>query len=488
MATGKKKELNIYFADESIGFFQGAPKAGTLDVYGHVEMASGIIDNGFIVDPERLLAALQDLFRQYRLKPKRIRMILNSQNVLMREVDIEKNLVKPAEIAAYVDGELGKSLHFPFPVPRTSNHLIGHEGDKTRILVVGSDDKLLNDYLDVFDRLHVREVAFDLPALCLYSLFSSQSEVKYESLMQVTVYNTYFTIKIFEKDFPIFNLVEEFEAPAELSYDLVDNFVERVANYYRYNMHHGERAIDNVLFVNLGASANDARFESVFAAKPFGLPYKLFKFPEQPESNGGWTRSSLIAYAASFPKTGNLENINVIDFRLDRPDRRIRIAHRLLTVAFLVFSLVSMVYIPFHTTNEDIYIQENVNANLAQRVQDLEAEAALLPSFTQKERNYSNAYDALVAYEFSVSTHILDLVNMLGTDVVLTNYDVATADREIVLILVGTSITALNEYLIAIYEAYGITGDGTDPERWMDGFPAFAFVASDMIEVTIHHA
>ncbi|MFH0993651.1 MAG: hypothetical protein V1761_04805, partial [bacterium] len=404
-----------------------------------------------------------------------------------REVDIEQKLEKPADIAAYFDAELGKSLHFPFAVPRTSYHLIGHDGDKTQILVIASDDRLLNDYLDIFDRLHIKEVGFDLPALCLYSLFASQSEVKYDSLMQVTVDNSYFTIKIFENDFPIFNLVEEFEAPAELSYDLVDNYVERVANYYRYNMRHGRRAIDNVLFVNLGASANDARFESAFAAKPSGLPYKLFKFPEQPGNTSGWTRSSLVAYAASYPKTGNLENINIIDFRLDRPDRRIRIAHRLLTAAFLIFSLISLVYIPFHITNEDIYIQENMNASLLQRIADLEAEAALLPSFTQKERNYSNAYDLLAAQEFSVSPYLLDLIDLLGTDVALTNYRVVAADQEIVLILAGTSMTVLNEYLLAIYEAYGIT-DGTDPDRWMDGFPTFVFVASDMIEVNIRHA
>ncbi|MFH0993335.1 MAG: hypothetical protein V1761_03185, partial [bacterium] len=73
MATSSKKELNIYFADESIGFFQSAPKSSSADFYGHVDMVPGIIDKGYITDPERLLATLQDLFRAHHLKPKRVR-------------------------------------------------------------------------------------------------------------------------------------------------------------------------------------------------------------------------------------------------------------------------------------------------------------------------------------------------------------------------------------------------------------------------------
>ncbi len=486
MVDKKRIETNLYFSDSSIGLFEHREKRGKTDVHGNATLEKGILENGYVLDAVLLTTKLKTLFKAYGLHPRRVRMVLNSQNVLMRVVDVKRADLRDVGVAAHLDAELGKSIHFPFPKPRVSYHLIRQDDQTAKVLAVASDDRLLNDYLDIFDKLGVKEVVFDMPALALYALYTNTVGATFASMMLVTVYDSYFTIKIFEEDIPIFNLVEEFENESDSRYDQVENYVERVANYYRYNISLGDKALEKVVFVSQSDIENESRFASAFAAKPFGLPYEVFRIPEAPTTEGGWNRTSLIAYAAAIEKTGNLEKIRYFDFRLERPLRIARTIKLMLATAFFLFSAVSLLYIPYHALYEDIFIARNMNDHLSAQLADLEAEIALLPSYTSLERAYSDAYDVLIAARANPAGKLSDLIG-LAADVDILNYTYDAEASELVVTLVGPSRDALEEYLLAVFETYGVT-DGVGTTRWIDGFPVFETVGSNMMEVTFHHA
>ncbi|MCK7492331.1 MAG: hypothetical protein MZW92_12560 [Comamonadaceae bacterium] len=212
----------------------------------------------------------------------------------------------------------------------------------------------------------------------------------------------------------------------------------------------------------------------------------MFRIPEAPTTGGGWNRTSLVAYAAAIEKTGNLEKIRYFDFRLVRPLKIVRTIKLMLAVAFVLFSSVSLLYIPYHALYEDIFIARNMNANLSAQLADLEAELALMPSFTAQERAYSDAYDALIAARMAPSAYLVNLI-ALAVDVDIVRYSYQAGVSELVVTLIGPSTEALEEYLLLVYETYGIT-DGVEPARWIDGFPAFETVGVKMIEVTFRHA
>ncbi|MFA5007035.1 MAG: hypothetical protein WC509_06185 [Candidatus Izemoplasmatales bacterium] len=486
MNDKKRPETILYFSDSSIGFFEHRNGRGRTDIHGNVPLDKGILENGFIVDPVLLLARLKALFKASGLRPRRIRLVLNSQNVVMRVVDVKRSDVAEKGIAAHLDGELGKTLHFPFAKPRVSAHLISQDEQNAKVLAVASDDRLLNDYLDVFDRLGVRDVRFDMPSFALYSLYMRTTGSAARNLMLVTVYDSYFTIKIFEDDIPIFNLVEEFENEADTRYEQIDDYVERVANYYKYNISRGDRTLEKAVFVSQGESENESRFEAAFTSRPFGLACEVFRIPETPTAGGGWNRTSLVAYAAGIEKAGNLAKIPWFDFRLDRPDRSVRLVKAMLATAFLLFSAVSLLYIPYHTMYERIFLVENENRTLAAELSDLEDGFSRLPSFTQAERAYSDAYDELIGAKSAPAGSLSDLL-ALAIDVDVLQVAYRAADKAIVLTLTGPSDVALTEYLLLAYETYGVT-ETEDPARWIDGFPIYESIGIHTIEVTFHHA
>jgi len=480
-------DMNLYFSDSSIGFFREQGKRKKVDIHGNIALEKGILENGYVIDPVLLLTRLKTLFKTSNIHPKRIRLVLNSQNVMMRVTEVKREFVREEGISDYLDAELGKSLHFPFTKPRVSYHLIGQDDQVAKVLAVASDDRLLNDYMDIFDRLGIKKVHFDMPALALYTLYSKTIGLTHRNLMLVTVYDTYFTIKIFEDDIPIFNMIEEFEAETESRYDQIDNYVERIANYYRYNLHHGEKILEKVVFVSQSEQENESRFSAAFANKRTAIPYEVFQIPDAPTAGGGWNRTSLVAYAAGIPKPGNLEKMPWFDFRLDRPDVAHRIIKWMLGTAFFLFAAVSLIYIPYHTMYEEIFIAQNENQNLASQLSALQAEYALRPVFSPAERAYSDAYDTLNAAKAEPSVFIGDLLAISGDSLEVVNYRYRAKESEIVLILVSSSPNALEEFLLNAYETHAVTGIPS-PSRWMDGFPVYANLGAQLIEVTFHHA
>ncbi len=487
MKNKNQIDLNLYFSDSSIGFFREQGKRKKTDIHGNMALEKGILENGYVMDPVLLLTRLKTLFKTHKLHPRRIRLVLNSQNVMMRVTEVKREFVREEGITDYLDAELGKSLHFPFAKPRVSYHLIGQDDQSAKVLAVASDDRLLNDYLDIFDRLGIKQVHFDMPALALYTLYSKTVGVTQRYLMLVTVYDSYFTIKIFEDDIPIFNLIEEFEVENESRYDQIDNYVERVANYYRYNIHHGEKMLEKVVFVSQSEQENESRFVAAFSNRRTAIPYEVFQIPEAPTAGAGWNRTSLIAYAAGIPKPGNLEKMPWFDFRLDRPDLAHRIIKWMLGTAFFLFAAVSLIYIPYHTMYEQIFIAQNENQNLASQLSALQAEYALRPVFSSDERNYSDAYDSLNAMKADPSAFLADLLALQGTQIQVVNYRYRAKESEIVLVVVSSGPSALEDFLLSAYEAHGVTGDPSS-SRWMDGFPVYTSVGAQMIEVTFRHA
>jgi len=484
-----KPETTLFFTDQSIGFFHRQPKEPVPELHGQVTLDKGIIEKGYIGDPFRLLDKLRGLFKKNRIHPQTVRFVINSQNSMTRVLDIPKKDVSQRDIAGYLDSHLGKTLHFPFSQAKLSYQLIEETPEHFRVLLVAADGKLLDDYLDVFERLNVKSVLFDIPSIAMYNLLITQNEENYGNLMLIAVYQSYFTLKIFEKDVPIFNLIEEFEGNDPDSYfDQVENFVERIANYYRYNLHKGDQSIDNVMFVNFGEPTEDQRFEKAFGSNAGPLPHRVFHFVAGGEAETSWPRSVLMAYAASVEKKPVLKAISSIDFRLSRPQKIGKFLVYLMALAVALFSGISLIAIPLTTSNEAITIQQYENDTLQALLDRLNEDLSALPFFSTKEKNYSLAYDFLEAREVSLTPYLEALFAELNADVALANYEVDCAERIIVLTVEVTSTQALNEFILALYEAHGVVDGETDSERWISGMPETTVLPSDLIEVTFHVA
>jgi type IV pilus assembly protein PilM len=487
--TKVKPETTLFFTDQSIGFFHRQPKDPIPEIHGQTSLDKGIIEKGNITDPFRLLDKLRALFKKNKIRPQNVRFVINSQNIMSRVLDIPKSEVSQRTIPEYLHSQLGKSLHFPFSQTKLSHQVFAETPTHYRVILIAADEKLLNDYLDVFDRLNVKNVVFDIPSLSMYNLLITQNEEPFGNLMFIAVYQTYFTLKIFENDVLVFNLIEELEGTdSESNFAQIENYVERIANYYRYNLHKGDQSIDNVMFVNFDEQTDDLRFEKNFGTNSGPLPHRVFHFVSKDGEKASWPRPVLLAYAASVEKNPALKNISTLDFHLDRPRKIAKFLIYLMAASVAIFSGISLIAIPLATSNEEIAIQQYENQTLQTLLDRLNSDLAALPSFSTKEKNYSNAFDDLEAREVSLTPYFEDLFAELNDYVVLADYRVDCAERIIVLTIDPATTPDLNEFVIALYEAHGVVSGETDADRWISEMPETKVLNPGLIEVTFHVA
>jgi hypothetical protein len=153
-----------------------------------------------------------------------------------------------------------------------------------------------------------------------------------------------------------------------------------------------------------------------------------------------------------------------------------------------MFSFVALIFIPYVLGREEINIQRNLNNILENQLDILIRDVPSQEDLSQIEKDYSKAYDDLSEAEWMSTTPMMDLVSKLDGTLTLSNYQIDNSTHKIVLIVSALSEVELNEYIIMIYEDYGIILGSPDPARWMVSAPIRRSMSTLTMEVTLYYA
>jgi len=278
---------------------------------------------------------------------------LNEQNAILREIEIEKGELQTKTIEEYIKSQVGKTIHFPFEAP-IFNHFIKTATDDTLVVIlIIMDEKMVNDYLDVFEKLKMKDITYEIPMLALFRLFYTEDEgeeVKktnlaqvqlssqlqtaeaeqkdytadlegiegseesieemdeegdlIDGLMLVTLYDTFFTLTIFSYIYPTLFIMEDLEAADKMqTIDKIDNFVSRIANYYKYNKNGGKKGVRSCVCFNL-SNIDDTELSEEMANRTLGMPFEVFDLGTKSQYYKKLLpKGCYIPLAASFYKT-----------------------------------------------------------------------------------------------------------------------------------------------------------------------------------------
>jgi len=357
---------------------------------------------------------------------------------------------------------------------------------QTSVVAFIADANLLQDYYDVFERLGAREVTYDLPSLAFLQLYVDKTYSQLENNMLVSLYENMISIHIVEDRLPIFGMTEECEGVGDKLCEKVENYVERIANYYKYNLRKGKSAIKDILLVNLSERLRQDDTIDKVKSVLNDFTVEIIDYPDKEVILEDQEKISHVTYASNmtFKRLPEL----TLAFKIERLTKSKFYANYLMVLALTIFALVSIVYIPYHIMLEDIAIEENVIANLEQQLDSLQVAIPIESSYSSKERNFSNAYDFLSENETAPTTYISDLLSHVTGDLELASYRVDASSKQIIMIVQGTSESELYEFLIGIYEDYGIMQGIDNQDRWITSQPARRFLSNFTIEVTIDYA
>jgi len=479
----RRSEISLLVTDESIGFFQYV-NVLSKSRSGYIDLEKGIVEYGYIKDPSMFLSKVKTLFKKYQIRPNRVELIVHDQNLLIREIQIPKDILLKKSIDQYLSEQQDKAVHFPFEKPTFSHYIKSENEQSMTILVLAADELLLQDYHDIFDKVGVKEVTFDLSSLSLYQLYVAKTNTKPKNAMIVSIYARMLTIQIVGDNLPLFSMNEEIDAPMEEYGELLESYVERIANYYKYNLNKGKESITSVLIFNFSDQMDMTFLVGNIVPRLNHLNTSVFDLTEE-EGLKNLPHECHVAYACSI----NNENKDFkLKFKLDRVKRINLYSSYILVLAFAIFSFTALIYIPYALGREDINVQRNLNNILQNQLDILIRDVPNPEDLLQIEKDYSTAYDDLSDAESLSTKMMIDLVSQLNGSLSLSNYQINNNEQKIVLVISALTEIELNEYLIMIYENYGIIIGSPDPDRWMVSAPIRRSMSTLTMEVTLFYA
>lgn len=479
-------EVSVYVTDQSLGFFRIDPKKPSLNCSGHSPLEPEVVENGYVKDPMVLFRTMKTLFRGHRIRPRRVRLVLNESNLLIRKFVVIKDELQKKSLDAYLHGQLGRTLHFPFSEAVISHQVVSETEDAISVTAFIADKNLLNDYSDILERLGAREIGFDLPSLGMLQLMVDETGDKLENTMIVTLMERMISIHIVEDMLPIFGMIEECDGLGDTLCEKVENYVERIANYYKFNLRKGKSSIKDVVVINLSERLTNDYVEKRLLSMLADFHVRLFISGKLSELDQSSVKTVEVAAACNL--TREREQKLSLSFAIDRLKKTKLYANYLMVLAIAIFSLVSLVYVPYHLLVEDIALEENIILNLEHRLDSLLAEIPAESSYTNVEKDYSNAYDYLASMATAPTAYVADLTSLISGSLELTSYRIDQSANQIILVVRATSETDLYEYLLDIYENYGIVSGTDDPDRWMMDQPTRRFLSGLVMEVIVTYA
>ncbi len=304
-------------------------------------------------------------------------------------------------------------------------------------------------------------------------------------VMFVNLYNNMFSIQIVEHGFPIFNMIEESEGGIEEYAMMVENYVERIANYYKFNLRKGKKVIGKVLAFNMNEDFSDSDLQELVIDRLSSFKAQLCSFNVEEKF------SKLLPKACKLPYTVLLgeqyRSQHDIDFKLKRVSKKTVLGHQFMVFSMAIIVLILLVYIPYYALSEEQKMQQNRNNILQIQLDMLEEETPQPVVLPVDQMNYNTAYTYISSQKFVFTPYILNLLDSQTATVLVRSYRVETKLNQIQMVIQGTTEQELYEFVIDIYESYGVQEEPSS-ERWMIKRPTYSLSASFTMEVTITYA
>lgn len=480
-----KDTFSVIISDNSIGYYQKNQTDENLSQFGVVPLELGMVENGYLHDPVGLLKLMTSVYKEKSIKPKSIRLVLHELNVLIREVTIKKSSVQKNNLDTYLHNPVNTGLNLPFTHPIISHYVKQETEDEYVCILFIADQDLINDYYDVFERLGAKDFQIDLPSLAMYQCYSQKTDYDLSNTLLVGVFEQLISIHIFEEGIPIFSMIEELEGVGDVFFDTIENYIERIANYYRYNLRKDKKTIYNAVIFNL----TDRIPQETFIGK-MGLRLKSFitTIVDVSELSSNLSDQSRVIYLAYASNQLTSQDIKLkANFAIERLNKNALLANYIFVLALAVFSIFTLLYIPLQLHLEEYRNLQAVNSGLSLQLDALQNEIPSSDDYSGIQIDYNTAFDYLMNQENSPSSYMNDLYNYIDGGLSISKYIVNTKEQKITLTVSADNELELTDFLLEIYETYGIT-DHTDSSRWMISLPERNNLSALVMEVMVYYA
>jgi type IV pilus assembly protein PilM len=438
-----------------------------------------------------LLDALKGFWKKNKIKPRFVRLVIQDQNILVREFVIQKVDLEKKSIEEYFYNQFGKKFHVLFENPVISYQIINETMLAYNVLLYIADENLLQDYYDILEHLGVKDVIFDIAISALMEIADEakdMQDVKEKNAMIVSIYDKLISFHILEKNRLIFGAIEECDGNRDRFKDTITNNIERIANYYRYNLRKGKSQIEKTLVFNLNDYLDSKELKEAVFPDLKHMNIHLYYSESIQEVFKDLPKGSLVAFGSNEFLQRRQKDKKIIDFQLKRINQLRLIGYYFLVLTITIFASISLLYIPYNQSRDQINDQRYRNETLEYQIDRLQN---YIDNQQDSQTNSSlvSAYNLIESKQDDMPIdYFLDLVDILPGTITITDYEFNVLEKSMKVTITSDDTEELINYILEVHERFKIGEDNINQNQWITIMPDTVFLTGNVCEVTIYYA
>jgi len=276
--------LNIFFTDKEVSFIEKPDGYAMKRLkYSSVELPAGIIENGVIYRDEKLLKILKDTFKLFKIRSRTVNLVVHEELFTFRKIEVPI-IYKPNEIGDYIEQQMQKTIMVPFEDMKMDYVIHSKSEDHYEVIMFYAPKHELKSYVSLFYHMNMQVTRTDIPPLALHRLYyyhkHENPDLEFENdIMFIPVFNETYSLYIFDEEIPVFSLMQNVQAKnlsADRYLDVIDTEIVKIANYYKYNLHNGDRNIKKIVIFNMSSIFSNEDLEEYFIEEGSLLNTEIF--------------------------------------------------------------------------------------------------------------------------------------------------------------------------------------------------------------------
>ncbi len=279
-----RNTLNIFFTDNDVSFIE-KPEGYQMKKmkYSSVELEPGIIENGVIYREEKLLKVLKDTFKLFKIRARRVNLVVHEELFTFRKIEVPI-IYKPNEIGDYIEQQMQKMIMVPFEDMKMDYVIHSKSEDHYDVIMFYAPKNELKTYVSLFYKMNMQVIRTDIPPLALHRLYyfrkHEEPDLEFDNdIMFLPIFNDTYSLYIFDEEIPLFSLVQSVQAKNledDRYLDVIDADIAKIANYYKYNIHGGEKELSKIVIFNLSSRFKDEDLHEYFIEESGSSNIELF--------------------------------------------------------------------------------------------------------------------------------------------------------------------------------------------------------------------
>ncbi|MCM3637279.1 pilus assembly protein PilM [Sporosarcina luteola] len=257
----RKQPATLTIEDDAIRFVRlKSQDPLVVDVAEEVMLPPNTVVEGKIVDAEALVVILEGYLKEWGIAKRDVQFLAPDTYVMIRKVPYPED-IESDELKGHFFIEIGSTIYLPFDDPVFDVVPCSLNEDSKEAILIASKESILDKYEDVLKAVKLNPVVADIGPLALYRLaYKVYQFGGDEHVLIADMHDGVLTVSIFHKHYPLFMRPVDLSQSADLSIvadaqvdphsvtpTTIVMELEKLMNFYRYNLHNGSASITHLL-------------------------------------------------------------------------------------------------------------------------------------------------------------------------------------------------------------------------------------------------